>query len=713
MADFDTARGRPLPLGASRAPDGVNFAVLSRHATAVTLVLFPEGGGTTPLATVPLDARTHRTGHHWHVRVAGLPDVFQYGWRVDGPKGGEHRFDPTRLLLDPFANTLSHGAVWGGSKETDPERTARRSLFTPHHAYDWEGDAPLRTPAEDSVIYELHVRGFTRHGSSGVKSPGTFRGLIEKIDYLKWLGVTAVELLPVFEFDEQDCPFTDPATGEKLLNFWGYNPIGFAAPKASFAASGKEHGQDDEFRDLVKALHAAGIEVILDVVFNHTGEGDDRGRTYHLRGLDNSLYYLLDGKGRYLNYTGCGNTVNCNHPAVREQILTCLRYWVTDMHVDGFRFDLASVLGRDRHGSLIPNPPAVEMIADDGILAHTKLIAEPWDAGGAYQVGTFPFGHRWAEWNDRFRDDVRRFWRGDGGFAALLASRLSGSADVFGGNDRGPRHSLNFVTCHDGFTLNDLVSFNDKHNAANGEDNRDGHNDNCSWNTGAEGPTADPKVMKLRERRAKSMAATLLLAQGTPMLLAGDEMLRTQGGNNNAWCQDNDLSWVDWRLKEANGGFVRFVRQLIWLRRGHPVFRRREYLEGDLSPLTADVRWHGRKPNLPNFGPDSRFVAYTLDGRYHGRDDLTADPDRDFYVAMNGGTEGVSATVPPSPTGRRWRRLFDTAADTPSDFFPDSAGPVVKLGSAITVAPWRVSITMPREIRPNWFFSPNDSTFLP
>jgi isoamylase len=688
MADISTARGRPLPLGASRAPDGVNFAVLSRHATEVTLVIFPEAGGITPLATFQLDPRLHRTGDHWHLRVTGLPDVFQYGWRVDGPKGGEHRFDPTRLLIDPFANTLSEGAVWGGHGEPDPERTARRSLFTRHHTYDWGDDAPLRIPPEDSIVYELHVRGFTIHPSSGVKFPGTFRGLIEKIPYLKWLGVTTVELLPVFEFDERDCPFTNPESGQKLLNFWGYNPIGFAAPKAAYAASGRENGEDAEFRDLVKALHAAGIEVILDVVFNHTGEGDDRGRTYHLRGLDNGLYYLLDSRGHYLNYSGTGNTVNCNHPAVREQILTCLRYWVTDMHIDGFRFDLASVLGRDRTGQIIPNPPAVEMIADDGILAHTKLIAEPWDAGGAYQVGRFPFGHRWAEWNDRFRDDVRRFWRGDLGFAALLASRLSGSGDLFGGNGRGPRHSLNFVTCHDGFTLHDLVSYNVKHNAANGEDGRDGHNDNCSWNSGAEGDTADPKVLKLRERRAKSMMVTLLLSQGTPMILAGDEMLRTQKGNNNAWCQDNELGWLDWGLKGANAGFVRFVRELIWVRRKHPVFRRKGYLKGELTPLTADVRWHGRLPNLPNFGPDSRFVAYTLDGRYHGRDDLTTAPDRDFYVALNGGPEVVTATVPPSPTGRRWRRLFDTAAASPDDIFPDTCGPVVKPASVITIAPY-------------------------
>jgi glycogen operon protein len=692
MSSFNTVRGRPLPLGASRAPTGVNFAVITRHATSVTLVVLPESGRGAPLAEFPLDPRTNRTGDHWHVRVDGLPEVFCYGWRVDGPKGKDHRFDPTRLLLDPSAGTLSNGVVWGRPAEPDPERTTRRSLFTPHHAYDWADDAHLHTRPEDSVIYELHVRGFTVHPTSGVQHPGTFRGLTEKIDYLKWLGVTAVELLPVFEFDECDCPFTDPTTGKRLVNFWGYNPIAFSAPKASFAASAPSRGQDDEFRDLVKACHAAGIEVILDVVFNHTGEGDDRGRAYHFRGLDNELYYLLDDDGRYLNYSGCGNTVNCNHPVVREQILTCLRYWVTDMHVDGFRFDLASVLGRDRTGQIIPNPPAVEMIADDGILAGTKLIAEPWDAGGAYQVGRFPFGHRWSEWNDRFRDDVRRFWRGDPGFAGLVASRMAGSADVFGGNGRGPRHSVNFVTSHDGFTLADLVSYNEKHNEANGEGNRDGHNDNCSWNSGAEGDTTDKRVLKLRQRRAKSLAATLLLAQGTPMILAGDEMLRTQQGNNNAWCQDNQISWVDWSLKEKNAGFVRFVRELIHLRRQHPVFRRRTYFRGSLGPHTADVRWHGRVPNEPDFGAESRFVAYTLDGRFHDRADELAGPDRDFYVAMNGGDEPVRATLPPSPTGRRWRRLIDTAADSPADFLTDSASLVVNPGTVLTVASYAMVV---------------------
>jgi glycogen operon protein len=665
----------------------VNFAVLSRHATAVTLVILPEAGGPKPLAEFKLDPKLNRTGDHWHIRVQDLPTVFCYGFRVDGPKGKEHRFDPTRLLIDPCATVISNGGTWAGTCEVDPERTTRRSLFTNRPSFDWENDVLLQTPAEDSIIYELHVRGFTQHGTSAVAHPGTFLGLTEKIPYLKWLGITAVELLPVCEFDECDSPFFNPETGEKNLNFWGYNSIAFAAPKSAFAFSGPTHGQDDEFREMVKAFHEAGIEVYLDVVFNHTGEGDDRGRTFHFRGFDNSLYYLMDAEGKYLNFSGVGNTVNCNHPVVRELIITNLRYWVTDMHIDGFRFDLASVLGRDQRGNLMVDPPVIEMIADDSILASVKLIAEPWDAGGAYQVGGFPFGNRWAEWNDRYRDDVRRFWKGDTGVIGLTASRITGSSDIYGPSGRGPRHTVNFVACHDGFTLADTVSYNEKHNEANGEDNRDGHNHNCSWNSGVEGATDEPAVLAIRKRRAKSLFATLMLSQGVPMILGGDELLRTQKGSNNAWCQDNDISWVDWSLEKTNADFLRFAREMIWLRRRHPIFRRKEFLKGEITPLTADIRWHGLRPLRPNFDPDSRQIAFTLDGRFHGRDDETAGKfDNDFYIAMNGSTEPAAFEVPAAPTGRRWRMLADTGAVSPKDFFPEGKGAVVLPGALIPVA---------------------------
>jgi glycogen operon protein len=739
-----TSRGRPLPLGASIAPDGVNFALLCRHGRRVTLSVLPESGSDTPLAELPLDAHKNRTGDHWHVRVHGLPDTFRYGWRVEGPPGPRTRFDPSRLLIDPAASVLSAGEVWAGTCETDPQRTSRRSLFRRGGRFDWGDDAPPLTEYEDSVIYEVHVRGFTCDPSSGVEHPGTYRGLIEKIPYLKWLGVTAVELMPVFEWDECDCPFVNPETGEKLVNFWGYNPIAFAAPKSAFAANAKEHGQTHEFRDMVKAMHAAGIEVILDVVFNHTGEGDDRGRTFSFRGLDNELYYLLDDHGRYLNYSGCGNTVNCNHPVVRDLIMTCLRYWVGDMHVDGFRFDLASILGRDRRGNVMVEPPVIESITEDGVLADAKLIAEPWDAAGLYQVGRFPFGRRWSEWNGKYRDDVRQFWKGDPGMTSAVANRICGSSDLYQWSGRLPRHSVNFVTAHDGFTLNDLVSYNHKRNEANGEGNRDGESNNHSWNCGVEGETRDPDVLALRHRQARNMMTTLMLSQGVPMLLAGDEFLRTQQGNNNAWCQDNEISWVNWKLAEENDGFLRFVRELIWLRRRHPALRRRRFFVGEfrrsgqpapsapiltdpmhtvevfpsagpvrpgdagmpreaaeggsaratrergksVSPL-ADIHWHGVEPDQPDFSFTSRTLAFSLDGRFTGREgDADYQIDTDFYVAMNAWSGELRFRVPAAPTRRRWRRLIDTALPSPEDFVPEGEGPPVADGTAYPVAPF-------------------------
>jgi glycogen operon protein len=692
--------------------------------------VLPETGAK-PLVEIPFDPKRNRTGDVWHVRVKGLPDTFRYGYRVDGPAGPTHRFDPSRLLIDPASILLSNGAEWAGTCQTDPHRTSRLSLFHRRPTYDWGEDGPPRTPLEDTIVYELHVRGFTAHPSSMVAAPGTFKGLVEKIPYLVDLGVTAVELLPIHEFDECDCNFFDPVTGEKLVNFWGYNTVAFAAPKAAFAASARDHRQLEEFRDMVKAFHAAGLEIYLDVVFNHTGEGGDDGRAYSFRGLDNEVYYLLDEHGRYLNFAGTGNTVNCNHPVVRDLLMTCLRYWVGDMHVDGFRFDLASILGRDRHGGVAVEPPVIEAIADDGVLADAKLIAEPWDAAGLYQVGRFPFGRRWSEWNGLFRDDVRRFWTGRPGMTGALATRLCGSSDLYQSSGRLPRHSINFVTCHDGFTLYDLVSYNEKHNERNGEGNRDGNSANDSWNSGAEGPTNDPAIEALRERRAKNLFATLMLSQGVPMVLAGDEFLRTQQGNNNAWCQDNAIGWVDWKLLEKRAGFHRFAKGLIALRRNHPVLRRRRFLVGEFAaagvapavgpfppggpvrpeeagrhpksrtgsgivrtnprlataPATADIRWHGTEPFRPDFGPDSRVLAFTLDGRFTGReDDPDYAPDRDFYVAMSASHETVTFVVPPSPTGRRWRRVVQSWEPSPGDFTPVDNGPVVDPGTA-TPAP--------------------------
>jgi glycogen operon protein len=652
----------------------------------VTLVLYALET-ETPLAEFRLDNHLHRTGNHWHIQVAGLPPAFCYGWRVEGPHEEKSRYDPTLVLLDPWATSISDGAKWGhGARIIQGERpssrgTNRKSVFF-RRSFDWRGDVPLLVPLEDTIVYEVHVRGFTCHPSSMVAQPGTFQGLISKIPYLIDLGITAVELLPIHEFDEDDCPFDNPITGEKLRNLWGYNSIAFAAPKAAYAAAGGTFAQVTEFREMVRAFHAAGIEVFLDVVFNHTGEGDDRGRTYSFRGLDNALYYMLDPKGNYLNFSGCGNTINCNNPVVRDQILSCLRFWVAEMHIDGLRFDLASVFGRDSQGNVMPQPPIIEQISEDGVLANTKLIAEPWDAAGLYQVGGFPFGQRWSEWNGRYRDEVRRFWRGDPGYSAALATRLCGSADLYEYSGRSPLHSLNFITCHDGFTLNDLVSYDHKHNLANGENNRDGMDENNSWNCGVEGPTADPEILRLRQRQAKNLITTLLFSQGIPMLLAGDEFLRTQNGNNNAWCQDNKTSWVDWTLTEKNADFLRYVKLLIALRKRHSALRRRAFFRGSGhgGEMSPDVIWHGVEPLQPDFSAHSRTLAYCLDGRFTGR-----EIDQDFYVAINAWQDPIDFRIPAAPTGRPWFRAIDTYLDSPKDIVKDDRGASVLAGSRYAV----------------------------
>jgi isoamylase len=679
MLNLHIARGHSLPLGPSTTADGVNFVLLCRHGTAVFLVLYPLEGGE-PMAEIALHPRRNRTGDHWHILIAGLPPAFCYGWRVDGPSGPGNAYDTSFVLIDPVSTMLSGGAFWGRAFEPHPRYTSRRSVFL-RRPFHWREDVPPLVPLEDSIVYELHVRGLTCHPSSLVAHPGTFAGLAEKIPYLKSLGVTAVELLPIHEFDETDCPFINPFSGEKLRNLWGYSSIGFAAPKAGYAASGADYGQINEFREMVRTFHAAGMEVILDVVFNHTGEGDERGRTYSFRGLDNQLYYMIGPDGKYLNFSGCGNTVNCNHPIVRHLLLECLRFWVADMHVDGLRFDLASVMGRDEHGRVLVEPPVVELIAEDGVLSDTKLIAEPWDAAGLYQLGRFPFGRRWSEWNGQYRDQVRRFWSGEPGLTGALATRLCGSSDLYELSSRLPRHSINFITCHDGFTLWDLVSYNHKHNEANGEGNRDGTNENHSWNCGVEGPTNDPTVLGLRRRQVRNLLATLFLSQGVPMLLAGDELLRTQKGNNNAWCQDNEISWVDWSLAVKNADFLRFVRELIALRRRHPALRRRKFLE------KGDVVWHGREPFQPDFSAKSWALALVLDGQRTGR-----EPDGDFYMAFNASGDSITFSIPASPQRKRWHRVIDTALASPLDIVGLNEGPEVAVGSRYNVAPFSLVV---------------------
>ncbi|MGC2108742.1 MAG: glycogen debranching protein GlgX [Candidatus Korobacteraceae bacterium] len=650
-------RGVPLPLGASVHRHGVNFSIFSRYATSCTLVLF-GAGAKDPFVEFPLDPHRNRTGQVWHAFVEGLDAGIQYGYRFDmqpNPEPNVHRFDRSRVLLDPYARVLSNGGAWGQYKPGT--RPYRNNVVVENH-FDWEHDQPLNRPLVDSVIYEMHVRSFTRHPSSGVANPGTFAGLIEKIPYLQKLGVTAVELLPVNEFEESDTDRVNPSTGEPLLNLWGYQPTAFCAPNTAYSSNRADGEQVREFKLLVKSLHQAGIEVILDMVFNHTAEGGANGPTWSFRGIDNSTYYIVDGAGNYENFSGCGNTVNCNNPVVRHFIVDCLQYWVMEMHVDGFRFDLASILGRGQDGSVLKNPPLLESMAYDPVLANTKLIAEAWDAAGLYQVGTFPSWGRWAEWNGIFRDDVRKFVKGDAGMTSQLATRLVGSPDLYLSSAREPYHSINFVTCHDGFTLNDLVSYDQKHNLANGENNSDGCNANYSWNCGIEGPTDDKVVKELRRRQRKNFAAILLFAHGVPMITGGDEIGRTQQGNNNAYCQDNEISWVDWRMAESNADLLRFFQLMIAFRKRCPLVRRSTFeLNGENG---FHITWHGVKRAKPDWSSESRTVAMQLTQLYGGnhRDDLhfianAYSGDLDFELPQIG--------------EREWFRLVDTALASPQD----------------------------------------------
>lgn len=656
---FEIARGQPLPIGATSVRGGVNFSLFSMNATDVYLVLFAPSQAD-PLAEFPLDARYNKTGDIWHACVKGLDPGVEYGFRVGmsgNPAPHLHRFDTEKVLIDPFSRSLTGGEIWGRGRADRNASWLRRSrVIDPE--FDWKYDQPLNRHLADSVIYELHVRGFTRHPSSDVSHPGTFHGLTEKIPYLKELGVTAVELMPVTDFLETDCLARNPATGDRLLNFWGYHPISFFALKASYASNPSLGGEVREFKAMVKEFHVAGIEVILDMVYNHTGEGDEQGATISFRGLDNSVYYIADQtSGTYLNFSGCGNTMNCNHPVVRDLILDSLRYWVTEMHIDGFRFDLASILGRGTDGSVLSNPPLLERIAADPVLANVKLIAEAWDAAGLYQVGSFPSWGRWAEWNARFRDDVRQFWMGQPDKVRSLATRFCGSADLYRGSGRAPFHSVNFITSHDGFTLADLVSYNEKHNEANGEQGRDGLNENDSWNCGEEGPSEDPFIQKLRKQQIKNMAATLLLAQGVPMILAGDEFGRTQKGNNNAYCQDNDLSWLDWQAAGDNKDLLTFFRGLIAFRRNHALFRQREFI--GQGPEIPRIIWHGVELQKPDWSWHSRSIAVEL--QFDGQ-------DNDLCFIFNAFTDGLTFQLPFPADDKLWHRMLDTSLDSPRDF---------------------------------------------
>lgn len=685
---ISTEQGLPQPPGASFLGSGVNFALFSRHASQVSLVLKSTvKEDKDELIELKLDPFLNKTGDMWHIFVSGLPEDFSYGYRLDGlqdPLGKGHHFNKKNILIDPYAISVTP-SVWGEERSCLGHEPCCRVF---RDSYDWHGDRPLGIPLKDSVIYEMHVRGFTKDPSSGVKHPGTYGGVVEKIPYLQELGITAVELMPITEFNENETIFNNPFTGKRLKNFWGYSPLSFFAPKSGYCIDGQN--QINEFRDMVKALHKAGLEVILDIVFNHTAEGGMDGPTTSFRGIDNTIYYLLDPVTRqYLNYSGCGNTINCNHPIVRNLIMDVLRWWVVEMHVDGFRFDLASILGRDQQGNVLPNPPVVEQIAEDPVLSASKIIAEAWDAAGLYQVGSFSTHQRWAEWNGRFRDDVRAFMCGYPGKVSMLATRIAGSSDLYSQNDRRPCNSINFITSHDGFTLNDLVSYNQKHNLMNGEENHDGDNNNISWNSGAEGESDDAEILTLRSRRVRTMAVILFLSQGVPMFVAGDEFGRTQKGNNNAWCQDNEISWLNWDMLEQNRSLFEFFKKLIRLRLEHPVFRRDDFfipahLENDPVHL-HEIIWQGLKPGKENWSDAAKTLAFTLNGS------ILADEDDDFFVMLNGHRDKkvtFEVSRPPGPHRKRnWLRIIDTGREHPLDFVPAETASAVLAGEKVFVKP--------------------------
>ena len=678
--------GKALPLGASLTHGGVNFALFSRNATAVTLIVFESADKNSPRIEIPLDKNTHKTGNIWHCFIRGLQAGTCYLYRADGPYFPEkgQRFNPHKTLVDPYAKALTDISDWdyGKCAGYDVDKPGRDLTYSydddiAHQPrgividdnFDWQGDVPLNYPLRFSVIYETHVKGLTANPNSGVKHPGTYLGVVEKIPFFKDLGVTSLEFLPVQEFNENEIIRNHPSTGKKLTNYWGYSTAAFFAPKGNYASNKSPGAQVNEFKEMVRELHKAGIEVILDIVFNHTAEGNEQGPTFSFRGLDNSIYYILNENRRYYqNYSGCGNTVNCNHPVVRTFIMDCLRYWVMEMHVDGFRFDLGSILGRDQNGRIMESPPTLEQIAEDPVLNSTKIIAEAWDAGGAYQVGWFP-GGRWAEWNDKFRDNVRKYWRGDPKETRYLATRIAGSSDLYLRDGRKPFHSINFITSHDGFTLNDLVSYNEKHNEENGEENRDGSNSNLSYNYGMEGRTDDPIIKTIRERQLRNFFATLMVSLGTPMILGGDEFARTQNGNNNAYCQDNELSWYDWTLLEKNASLYRFVKEMIAFRLRHHGFMRPEFFTGKGGTYKGipDISWFDEK-GIPI---DWEEIGYYLALRLLGTkaDTLADRDDNDFYIMFNANSDPYNFTVADPPPKKKWYRVVDTGQTSPSDIF--------------------------------------------
>ena len=651
--DLEYRVGRVFPFGATVTDGGVNFSIFSKEARSCTLVLYHHGSDE-PFVEIPFPEE-FRIGDVYTMMVFGINiETTEYGYRFDGefdPREGLW-FDRSKVILDPYARSVSGRSVWG-KKPCRDKGFVHRGQFI-REDYDWQGAKPLEIPQKDLVIYEMHVRSFTRHASSGVKYKGTFAGIVEKIPYLKDLGVNCVELIPIFEFDEFE---NERVVSEnRLMNYWGYSTVGFFAPKAGYSVSAAFGMEADELKNMIRHLHRNGIEVILDVVFNHTAEGNEHGKYISFRGIDNRTYYLLGPDGSYYNFSGCGNTMNCNDPVVRSFVLDCLRYWVASYHVDGFRFDLASILSRDEDGVPMVDPPLLDQIAHDAVLGRSVLIAEAWDAAGLYQVGNFPAWNRWSEWNGKYRDCVRRFVKGGAENAPELYWRIRGSSDMYSG--RTSEASVNFVTCHDGFTLYDLVSYNEKHNEANGEDNRDGCNDNDSWNCGAEGETWDPEIQALRRRQMKNMMTLLLTSRGVPMLFSGDEFANTQYGNNNAYCQDNEISYLDWSKLEKEKDLFEYVQNLIRFRKAHPVLRGKDFDFRHNGTGYPELSFHGLTPwQLDEEAPTLIFAClFAEDHRKYGLEE-----DCFIYIAYNAHWEEHDYTLPVIPAGMRWHLAFASA----------------------------------------------------
>jgi glycogen operon protein len=682
--------GHLLPFGVSHVPGGVNFSIFSANATGCTLVLF-ERGTDKPIAEIPFPLE-FRLGHVWAMVVHDLPyEELEYGFRMQGPWSPRegHYFDASKILLDPHAREIVGRETWMRKPDASKKPIYRSRI---------PGGSELPSPNDfphvrdsDLIIYEMHLRGFTRNPNSEVKAPGTYAGLAEKADYLKDLGVNCVELMPVFEFDETENPRTNPTTGDILSNYWGYSTVGFFAPKSSYAVKAAEGLQVKEMKDMIHALHLNGIEIMLDVVFNHTAEGGADGPVFSFRGIDNKTWYILDEKGVFANYSGCGNTVNCNYPAVREFVINCLRYWAAEYHVDGFRFDLASILGRDSNGCPLTNPPLLEFLAHDPVLADCKLVAEAWDAGGLYQVGNFPSYGRWMEWNGKYRDCVRKFLKGDPGMVGEMVQRIMGSPDLYAPARRKATASVNFITCHDGFTLRDLFSYNEKHNLENGENNNDGTNDNLSWNCGVEGETDDPAILDLRLRLSKNAMALLMVSQGIPMISMGDECGRTQRGNNNAYCHDAEWNWMDWQPDARGESLHRFTKSMIAFRKDNAVLRQSEFLteRDQVGSGYPDISWHGVLPWHPDWSASSRSLAFMLCGRHS---QAIGGNHQFIYVVCNMYYQSLNFGLPVLPKSMNWYRFADTSLPGTDDICKIGKETLLPIQKSYAIREWSVAI---------------------